>query len=116
VNVVLDKTKGITAYSSLHRLFTEQQRLALAAVDGGCTFPNCPMPAPWCEIDHARGGPTGVDSGVLACRHDNNTRKKQGWQSTRINGRAAWVSPKWIDPAQKPMYNHVHTGPPAEGG
>jgi hypothetical protein len=70
------------------------------------------MPAPWCEIDHvidhAHGGPTRVDSGVLACRYDNNDRKKQGWRSARINGRAAWIPPPWIDPAQKPRYNHLH--------
>ena len=70
------------------------------------------MPAPWCEvdhvIDHALGGPTSVDSAVLACRYENNTRKKQGWQSARINGRAAWIPPKWIDPEQKPRYNHLH--------
>jgi hypothetical protein len=113
MNVVIDKTRGITAYSNTQRLFTELQRLALAAVDGGCTFPECPMPAPWAEIDHAidhaRGGPTSVDNGVLACRHDNNIRKKQGWRSTRINGRAAWIPPTWIDPAHKPRYNHVHS-------
>ena len=112
MNVVIDKTKGITAYSSLQRLHTEQQRLALAAVDGGCTFPDCSMPAPWCEvdhvIDHAVGGPTSVDLAVLACRYENNTRKKQGWKSARINGRAAWIPPKWIDPEQKPRYNHLH--------
>jgi hypothetical protein len=112
MNVVIDKTRGITAYSSIQRLFTEQQRLALAALDGGCTFPDCSMPAPWCEIDHvinhAHGGPTSVDSGVLACRHDNNTRKQQGWRSARINGRAAWIPPTWIDPEQKPRYNHLH--------
>jgi hypothetical protein len=112
MTVVIDKTKGITAYSSLHRLHTEQQRLALAAVDGGCTFPDCSMPAPWCEvdhvIDHAAGGPTSVESAVLACRYENNTRKKQGWRSARINGRAAWIPPTWIDPEQKPRYNHLH--------
>jgi hypothetical protein len=39
MNVVVDKTKGITAYSSTARLFSENQRLVRAAVDGGCTFP-----------------------------------------------------------------------------
>ena len=110
--MVLDKIKGITGYSSSHRLFTEGQRLALHALDGGCTFPTCPVPAAWCQIDHtidyAQGGPTSVDHGVLACRYDNNERKKQGWRSTRINGRAAWIPPKWIDPEQKPQYNNLH--------
>jgi hypothetical protein len=110
--VVIDKIKGITAYSSSQRLFTEGQRLARAAIDGGCTFPDCPMPAPWCEMDHhidyAAGGPTRVDHGGLACDHDNRERKKQGWKPIRINGRVAWIPPKWIDPSQKPQYNNLH--------
>jgi hypothetical protein len=114
--VVIDKIKGITAYSSIQRLYTEQQRLALQAVDGGCTFPNCPVPAGWCEIDHtinyAEGGPTDVAHGVLACRYENNQRKQQGWTSTRINGRAAWIPPPWIDPEQKPQYNYLHNPDP----
>ncbi len=52
MNVVIDKTKGITAYSSTARLHSELQRLARAAIDGGCTFPHCPAPPSWCEIDH----------------------------------------------------------------
>ncbi len=114
--MVIDKIKGITAYSSIQRLFTEQQRLVLAAVDGGCTFPNCPMPAACCEIDHsidhAKGGLTRVDYGLLACHHHNVDAKRQGWQSTRINGRAAWIPPPWIDPEQKPRYNQLHNPEP----
>jgi hypothetical protein len=111
MNVVIDKTKGITAYSSTARLHSELQRLARAAVDGGCTFPNCPAPPGWCEmdhvIDHADGGPTRVDLAVLAC-HPHNEAKKRGWKSTLINGRAAWIPPPWVDPAQKPRRNHLH--------
>jgi hypothetical protein len=117
MNVVIDKTKGITAYSSIQRLHTEQQRLARGAVDGGCTFPNCNAPPGWCEIDHvidwATGGITRVDLAVLACRYHNNDAKKQGWRSALINGRAAWIPPRWVDPEQRPRYNHVHdTEPP----
>jgi Domain of unknown function (DUF222) len=112
MNVVLDKTRGITSYSDTARLFTENARLAMAALDGGCTFPGCPAPPGWCEADHttdwARGGLTRVDAGVLACRYHNNDAKKQGWRSTRINGRAAWIPPPWIDPEQRPRYNELH--------
>jgi hypothetical protein len=56
---------------------------------------------------------TRVDHGVPACRYHNNDAKKQGWRSTRINGRAAWVPPRWIDPQQKPQHNFLHnTDPP----
>jgi hypothetical protein len=116
MNVVIDKTKGITAYSNTHRLYTETQRLAIAALDGGCTFENCNAPPGWCEIDHALdwafGGKTSLDNAVMADRYHNNTAKKQGWKSTRINGRAAWIPPKWIDPQQRPRYNHLHDTEP----
>jgi hypothetical protein len=120
MNVVIDKTHAITAHSGLHRLYTETQRLTLAALDGGCTFPHCNAPPGWCETDHtldwAHGGKTNIDNGVLACRYHNNDAKKQGWRSTRINGRAAWIPPRWIDPQQKPRYNHLHNTelPPTE--
>lgn len=117
MNVVIDKNQGITAYSSVQRLFTEQQRLAILAADGaGCSVPNCPMSAHWCQIDHvldhAKGGITRVDHGVLACRHHNNHAKKHGWRSTRIHGRAAWIPPRWIDPDQGAQYNFLHNPDP----
>jgi hypothetical protein len=46
--------------------------------------------------------------GVLACRYDHHLRVDQGWKATRINGRAAWIPPTWIDPDQKPRYNDLH--------
>jgi hypothetical protein len=114
--VVIDKIKGITAYSSIQRLYTEQQRLARAAIDGGCTFPNCPAAANWCQIDHledyAKGGPTSLTNAGLACRYDNRERKKQGWKPVHINSRVAWVPPRWIDPDQKPQYNLLHNPDP----
>jgi hypothetical protein len=112
LNVVIDKTKGISAYSSTARLFPENARLAMAAVDGGCTFPNCNAPPGWSEIDHCtdwvQSRRTSVDDGVLACRYHNNDAKKQGWRSTRIHGRAAWIPPSWIDLEQRPRLNHLH--------
>jgi hypothetical protein len=112
MNVVIDKTRGITAYSSTARLHTEAQRLARAALDGGCTFPNCSAPPGWCEMDHiidwARSHLTRIDLAALACRYHNNDAKKQGWRNQMINGRVAWIPPKWIDPDQTPRYNHLH--------
>jgi hypothetical protein len=100
----------------LQRLFTEQQRLALLAVDGGCSFPNCSVPAPWCEIDHsidhAAGGPTSVTHGIPACRYHHRHAKAQGWRNARIDGRAAWIPPRWIDPNQRPRYNDLHLAEP----
>jgi hypothetical protein len=112
MNVVIDRTRGITAYSSTARLFPEGARLAMFAFDGGCTFPQCNAEPAGCEIDHvidwAEFGITRVDLGVPACHPHNDLAKKQGWRSTRINGRAAWIPPPWIDPEQRPRYNHQH--------
>ena len=110
--VVLDNTKGITAYSSLHRCFTEQQRLAMIARDGGCTFPHCDAPPGQCQAmhltDHAITGHTRIDDGGLGCYFDHRERVKQGWKTRLINGRVAWIPPPWIDPHQKPQYNQLH--------
>ncbi len=117
--VVLDKTQAITAYSSIHRLFTETQRLAMAARDGGCTFPHCDAPPGRCQAMHLTDyqitGHTRVDDGGLGCHYDHRERIKQGWTTRLINGRVAWIPPRWIDPEQKPRYNELHrplTDPP----
>jgi hypothetical protein len=93
-------------------VFSENQRLVLTAIDGGCTFPNCSAPPGWCQvhhtIDHAAGGPTDTDHGVLVCPFDHAHRIAQGWTAQRINGRAAWIPPTWIDPHQRPRYNDLH--------
>ncbi|WP_255771438.1 HNH endonuclease signature motif containing protein, partial [Pseudarthrobacter sulfonivorans] len=58
------------------RLFTPAQRLALTARDQGCTFPNCTIPAPWCEAHHitywSQNGPTSTTNGALLCSHHHH--------------------------------------------
>jgi len=69
--VVLDSVKRIEAYGSAHRYFTAAQRLAMAARDGGCSFPGCTVPAAWSQAHHIvewqSGGPTSVENGTLLC-------------------------------------------------
>jgi hypothetical protein len=54
------------------RLFTERQRVALAAIWGGCAHPDCDRPPSWTEAHHAipwkKNGPTDVSNGILLCR------------------------------------------------
>jgi hypothetical protein len=59
-------------------------------------------------IDWARSHLTRIDLAALACRYHNKDAKKQGWRNQMINGRVAWIPPKWIDPDQTPRYNHLH--------
>lgn len=56
------------------RLFTKAQKQALAARDGGCTFPGCDRPPEQAEGHHWRapwsaGATTKLDDGVLICPH-----------------------------------------------
>lgn len=110
--VLLDRVRGVTAYSSTHRLFTENQRLALHARDRGCTFPNCSAPPGWCEVhhlvDYLDGGPTSLDNGALVCPYDHRHRIAEGWSARLIDGRVGWIPPPHIDPEQAPRFNDVH--------
>ena len=72
------------------RLFTERQRVALAAIWGGCAVQNCDRPPSWTEAHHAthreRGGRTDIDNGVLLCRHHHLLLHNGGWTITRPPG------------------------------
>lgn len=54
------------------RLFTTAQVQAIAARDGGCTFPGCTRPPDWTDAHHlihwADGGHTDLDNAALLCR------------------------------------------------
>jgi hypothetical protein len=67
------------------RTFTERQKVALAARDGGCRFPGCDRPPSWCEAHHAEEwlrdqGETNVDNGILLCRFHHMMIHNQGWR------------------------------------
>ncbi|WP_309709099.1 DUF222 domain-containing protein [Pseudolysinimonas sp.] len=65
------------------RLFTPRQRIALAAIWGGCAHPDCDRPPSWCEAHHAteweHGGPTDIANGVLLCRFHHMLTHNTGW-------------------------------------
>src|SRR5664279_1614364 len=66
--ILLSKTKRIEAYSSIHRIFTEQQRLAMMARDRGCSYPGCDASIFWTEAHHVHDfkdtNKTTVDDGT----------------------------------------------------
>jgi hypothetical protein len=101
------------------RLFTPAQRLALTARDQGCTFPNCTIPAPWCEAHHitywSQGGPTTTDNGALLCSAHHHLIHKEQWTITTRNGTPWYIPPQHIDPGQKPQQNHYFKPPPPPG-
>jgi hypothetical protein len=87
------------------RLFSEKQRIVLAAIWGGCAIPDCERPPSWTEAHHAdewdkHHGPTDVANGVLLCRHhhmwihDHNRR-------IRRKGTEFWVEGPPDDPLKR---------------
>jgi hypothetical protein len=50
--VRIDATGMVTGQTDTRRLFSENQRLAILARDGGCTFPACDRPAAWTQVHH----------------------------------------------------------------
>ncbi|MGH8860159.1 MAG: HNH endonuclease signature motif containing protein, partial [Jatrophihabitantaceae bacterium] len=110
--VLLSKTRGIEAYSCTQRLFTEQQRLAMIARDGGCSYWGCDMPAAWTQAHHVHDyrhtRHTRVDDGALVCGGDHRSFEGMGWTNQMIHGRPHWVPPSWIDPDRTPRRNRLH--------
>ncbi|YCA66591.1 HNH endonuclease [Microbacterium sp. JZ70] len=86
---------------SIQRCFTPTQRKAIVARDGGCIIPGCTIPAAWCEIhhvqDHAQGGPTETDNGVLLCWWHHHHLDTSGWNIHMHHGIPYIAAPNWID-------------------
>ena len=89
------------------RLFTPQQRLVLAARDGGCIANGCDRPPSWCEAHHINHwhrdhGNTDTNDGVLLCHHHHMLVHNHGWEIIRIGPDYWFIPPTNIDPEQKP--------------
>ncbi|MES2094529.1 MAG: DUF222 domain-containing protein [Actinomycetota bacterium] len=94
-----------------HRLYTKQQRVALAARDGGCMFPDCDRPASWCECHHiahwARdNGRTDLADGILLCRHHHLLIHNNQWEIRRHNTDYWLIPPPDIDHQRTPIRMH----------
>ncbi len=78
------------------RLVSAAQRRALVHRDGGCVFPGCDRPDPWCDAHHllhwTRGGPTDLDNLVLLCRRHHVAVHEGGWTLTRDPPTGGWVA------------------------
>lgn len=94
-----------------HRLYTKQQRTALAARDGGCMFPGCDRPPSWCECHHimfwARDtGRTDLADGILLCRHHHLLLHNNGWEIYRHDSTYWLIPPPDIDHLRTPIRMH----------
>ncbi len=91
------------------RVFPPHVRKAITARDQGCAFPQCTIPAPWCEAHHitywSRGGSTGADNGTLLCSHHHHLIHKEQWTVRMRSGIPWFIPPPHVDPAQTPRRN-----------
>ncbi|MFJ6280001.1 HNH endonuclease signature motif containing protein [Arthrobacter subterraneus] len=109
------------------RLFPPHLRRALVARDKGCAFPDCTVPATWCEAHHivpwATGGTTSISHGVLLCSRHHHLIHEGNWSVESVQGIPWFRPPKYIDPHRNPKRNRyrqveeavhhqlAHTGP-----
>jgi hypothetical protein len=115
VPVVFNDTGGVLAYGRERRLASVGQRLALAARDGGCSFPGCDRPPAWTEVHHVTewitGGPTDLDNMTLLCGHHHRSFEKAGWRVHIQDGIPWWTPPAFVDPTRTPIRNTIHHRP-----
>lgn len=94
------------------RFFNRTQRLALIARDRGCSFPDCTIPASWCEAHHvdwwSRNPWTAVDNGALLCSHHHHLIHQGQWEMQIRSGIPWFIPPSWLDPLRDPRRNRFH--------
>ncbi|MDL9981249.1 HNH endonuclease signature motif containing protein, partial [Microbacterium sp. ASV49] len=103
--VTLAGSGRIVRLGTEERVFNRYQRRAIALRDGGCIIPGCGVPAGWCEIhhvtEHAQGGPTHTDNGVLLCWFHHRFIDTGPWRIRMNHGVPEIQAPHWHDPTQR---------------
>ncbi len=113
IPVLLGSDSRVLDIGRTTRIFPPHIRKAITARDQGCAFPDCTMPAPWCEAHHttywSHGGTTSTENGTLLCSHHHHLIHKEQWRIDMDNGVPWFIPPPHIDPTQTPRRNHHHT-------
>jgi hypothetical protein len=90
------------------RLATTAQRRALAARDGGCTFPGCDRPHEWCDVHHVdpfeQGGHTNLDRLAPLCRTHHGVSHRRGWRMFVTDDGWFW----WQSPTGRTFWSQRH--------
>ncbi|SDP09819.1 HNH endonuclease [Arthrobacter sp. ok909] len=109
IPVLLGTEGRILDIGRTSRIFPPHLRKALTARDQGCAFPQCTIPAPWCEAHHitywSRGGSTSTDNGTLLCSHHHHLIHKEQWTIQMRSGIPWFIPPPHVDPRQTPRRN-----------
>ncbi|WP_426181576.1 DUF222 domain-containing protein [Microbacterium sp. TWP3-1-2b2] len=102
--ILFDDGGRIVSIGTSNRIFNALQRRAITLRDGGCVIPGCTIPATWCEVhhvkEHADGGPTHTDNGVLLCWFHHRTLHLTEWVIRMNHGVPEVRGPAWWDPHQ----------------
>ncbi|BBY67473.1 HNH endonuclease signature motif containing protein [Mycolicibacterium helvum] len=114
---VFESPREIRLYHGrTRRTASPGQRLALYAIDKGCTKPNCTAPAYQTQVHHAtrdfaRGGNTDIHDLTLACGCDNRMVNDgpNGWttRKRRRDNKTEWIPPPHLDRGQTRV-NYLH--------
>lgn len=111
--VLLGGNGRIKQIGTEERVFNRHQRRAIALRDGGCIIPGCGVPAGWCEVhhvmEHAEGGPTHCDNGVLLCWAHHRFLGHIGWRIRMNRGVPEVLAPDWIE--TRPRWRAVTKSP-----
>ncbi|WP_194420818.1 HNH endonuclease signature motif containing protein [Microbacterium abyssi] len=103
--VMFDENGRIAAIGTSARIFNALQRRAITLRDDGCIIPGCTVPASWCEIhhvtEHADGGPTHTDNGVLLCWWHHRNLHLSEWRIRMNRGIPEVRGPRWWDHEQR---------------
>ena len=103
-------------YGRTRRTASPGQRLALAALERGCTKPDCTAPPDRCQVHHGardwqHGGNTDINELTLACGCDNRLvdDTPTGWTTRKrpSDNRTEWIPPPHLDRGQSRV-NHYH--------
>ncbi len=109
IPIVLGGNGRLLDIGRASRVFPPHIRKALTARDQGCAFPQCTIPAPWCEAHHieywSRGGTTGTEQGALLCSHHHHVIHKEEWTIQVRAGIPWFIPPAHLDPRQVPRRN-----------
>ncbi|WP_223914015.1 DUF222 domain-containing protein [Arthrobacter sp. NicSoilC12] len=109
IPVVLGGEGQVLDIGRASRIFPPHIRKAITARDRGCAFPQCTIPAPWCEAHHitywSRGGTTGTGNGTLLCSHHHHLIHKEHWSIQIQTGIPWFIPPPHLDPARTPRRN-----------
>ena len=116
--VLLRNPREIQLYHGrTRRTASAGQRLALHALERGCSKPGCAAPAYHSQVHHAErdwqhGGRTDINELTLACGCDNRLvdGTPNGWRTRKrkSDNRTEWIPPPHLDRGQNRVNDYHH--------